>query len=360
MPPDGGAPRLRLRPSIELLEAADGDIYLLRPGSDPDVAIRAPSDRDRALIQALVDGPLPATRDARERLSALVAAGLVTTEAPSSPLEAREGERFARQLPYLAEFGDPAAMQRRLRSATVVLLGCGGLGTWVLGALACIGIGRVVLIDDDTVELSNLNRQILYCAADTGRSKVELAAGWLGAFDPAIEVLAERRRVERSADLDAALAGADVLVLAADWPPYELARWVNAACLRAGVPFIGAGHQPPVLRVGPLYLANGGPCYECHERQLRRTYPRYDDVIAMRRRSGLPATTLGPASGIAGTMVAMEVMHLLVGGEAATAGGAWLMDMRTLAARLEPVERDRDCDACAGSVAARHGGGHST
>jgi bacteriocin biosynthesis cyclodehydratase domain-containing protein len=349
-PSTDGAPRLRLRPSIEVLFAADGDLYLLRPGTEPDVAIRDPAAGDRELITRLSSGPIAATDQARERVRSLIEAGLVIVETPSPPLDPHDAERFARQLPYLAELGEPATMQRRLRSSTVVVLGCGGLGTWVLGAIACVGVGRVVIIDDDSVELSNLNRQILYRSDDIGRPKVDRAAGWLAAFDPAIDVVVERARVLSPDDLEAPLDGADALVLAADWPPYDLARWVNAACVRARVPFIGAGQQPPLLRVGPLYVHDGGPCFECHEQGLRRAFPLYDEVTAQRRASGGPMTTLGPASGVVGTLVAMELMHLLTTGEASTSGRALLIDMQTLAPRFEVIERDPECAVCAGGA----------
>jgi bacteriocin biosynthesis cyclodehydratase domain-containing protein len=346
-PPAGGALRYRLLPSIEVLEASDGCVYLLRPGSDPDIAVRDPSPGDRELLATLARGPAVVAPESLPRLRPLIAAGVVVEATESPPLKEAEARRFARQLPYLAEFGDPARAQRRLRDATIVLLGCGGLGTWVLGALACVGIGRVILIDDDHVELSNLNRQVLYRAADVGRPKVALAAAWATAFDPAIEARAVSRRVGGPGDLADVLPGADALVLAADRPRYALERWVNAACLAAGVPFITAGHQPPLLRIGPLYLWDGGPCFECHERQLRAGYPLYDEVVGARLRESVPDTTLGPASGVVGTLVAMEMLHMLVRRERpATSGRALLMDMRTLEARWEAVERDAGCPSC--------------
>ena len=117
-------------------------------------------------------------------------------------------ERFDRQLPYLAEEGDAGALQADLRHATVVVLGCGGLGTWALGGLASAGVGRFVLIDDDVVELSNLNRQVLYGVADLGTAKVERAAAWLARFDPDIRVASHRVRIESADALLPLLAGA--------------------------------------------------------------------------------------------------------------------------------------------------------
>jgi molybdopterin-synthase adenylyltransferase len=342
-------PRYRLRASIEPFFAASGDVYLLRPGTGDEHVVRSPADDDRALLRALAHGPVEAPDGGHvaSRIAPLVAAGVVVLEPSSPALPPVDAERYDRQLPYLAELGDPRELQRRLRSSRVVVLGCGGLGTWALGAMASVGIGNFVLVDHDAIELSNLNRQILYGEADIGRPKVTVAAEWLRRFDASTEVVALSRRIEGPGDLVDAVAGADALILVADWPPYDLARWVNEACLAHRVPFITAGQQPPLLKIGPTYIPARGACLECHEHQVRRDFPLYDELADRRRRDPPPATTLGPASGIVGTLLALEVMHLIAAGEPpATHDRALLMNMRTLETRWEAIERQRACAAC--------------
>ena len=342
--------RFRLRPSIEPFFAASGDVYLLRPGTRDEHVVRAPSDEDRALLRRLAREPVaaPVGSAIESRIAPLIEARVVVPEPTSPPLDPSDAERFDRQLPYLAELGDPRDVQRRLRAARVVLLGCGGLGTWALGALASVGIGGFLLIDHDTIELSNLNRQVLYGEADLGQPKVDVAAAWLRRFDASLEVLTLSRRVESAADLADAVTGADALVLVADWPPYELARWVNEACLAHDVPFITAGQQPPLLKVGPTYIPGLGACLACHESGVRRDFPLYDQLVEERRRNPPAATTLGPASGIIGTLLALEVMHLIAAAEPpATHDRALLLDMRTLETRWERIVRDPACAACA-------------
>jgi molybdopterin-synthase adenylyltransferase len=346
----GGEPLYRLRPSIEPFFAASGDVYLLRPGTRDEHVVRAPSENDRALLRRLAREPVaaPAGGTVASRLGPLIAAGVVVPEPSSPPLTPADAERFDRQLPYLAELGDPRDVQRRLRASRVVMLGCGGLGTWALGALASAGVGSFVLIDHDTIELSNLNRQILYGEADLGRPKVTVAAEWLRRFDAATEVVTSSHRVEGPGDLTGALADADALVLVADWPLYDLARWVNEACLAHGVPFVSAGQQPPLLKVGPTHIPGRGACLACHEHQVRGDFPLYDELAESRRRDPPAATTLGPASGVIGTLLALEVMHLLAAAEPpATHDRALLLDMRTLQMRWERIERDPACAACA-------------
>jgi bacteriocin biosynthesis cyclodehydratase domain-containing protein len=354
--PDGGAPRYRLRASVEPFFAAGGDVYLLRPGTGDEHVVRAPTDEDRALLTRLTRDSVavPAGSAVAARLAPLVEAGVVVREPVSPALAAGDAQRFDRQLPYLAELGDPRELQRRLRASRVVVLGCGGLGTWALGALASIGIGRFVLIDDDAVELSNLNRQILFRVRDVGRSKVALAADWVREFDPSIEVVTIPQRMRDPADLGRAVAGSDALILTADWPPYELARWVNEACVAHGVAFLTAGQQPPLLKVGPTYIPGRGACFACHEHQLRRDFPLYEELAEQRRRDPPAATTLGPASGVIGALLALEVLHLITGSDPpATHDRALLIDMRTLEMHWESVERDSSCAACAALHAPR-------
>jgi bacteriocin biosynthesis cyclodehydratase domain-containing protein len=353
------APRFALRSSVEVFPASTGEVFLMRPG-EADLVVRAPDALDRALLERLGVRPHdraellaaldadPAELDAK--LSALDAVGVLLVESvPAGTLDGGDAERFARQLPYLGETGDAVAAQRRLRAATVVVLGCGGLGTWALAGLASAGVGGFVLVDDDHVDLSNLNRQILYAEADVGAAKVDRAGAWLAAFDPAIRVRTERRRVTAVGDLRDVVAGADALVQAADWPPYELARWVDAACREAGVPWIAAGQVPPLLKVGPTYVPGRSACFACHERQLRSGAPLYDELVAHRRADTRPATTLGPASGIVGTLLAMEIVHLVTGlRPPATEGRALIVDMRTFATRWEEIAADPECPACGG------------
>jgi molybdopterin-synthase adenylyltransferase len=348
-PPVGGEARLQLRAGAELFPADDGDVYVLQAGGGSEFVVRSPEPADRELLARLATGPIDAPADSAvaARLKPLVDAGAVTRASTSAPLDPQEQERFARQLGYLEQLGDGNDVQRRLRGACVAVLGCGGLGTWALGALACVGIGRVVLIDDDAVELSNLNRQILYSPADIGVAKVRRAAAWLEAFDPTIDVVARCERVTGPGQLTDALLGCDALLVTADWPPYELTRWVNSACVELQIPFLTAGQQPPLLKIGPTYVPGRGACFACHETQLRRSFPLYRQLAEHRGHHPPEAVTLGPASGVIGSLLALEVLHLVAADEpVATQDRALLIDMRSLEPRWEDVERDPACPAC--------------
>ena len=353
----------RLRGSVEPFVDRHGALYFLRPGA-ADLVVHHPGAADvalvgalssdaRSLAQLLADPALSELDEGalKEKLVALDAANLLQSSDPAASawLTEEDHERFSRQLLYLGELGEPATLQRRLREATVLIIGCGGLGSWASAAVACLGLGHLILVDDDRVALSNLNRQILYPRSALGRLKAESAKAWLSAFDPELLVTAHPRRIGSPDDVTACLADVDAVVLAADMPAYELGRWVNDACAAQRIPFLTAGQLPPILKVGPTYLHGGGACFSCHEIALREESPVYDDYAAYRAGVEPSAPTLGPASGVVGSMVALELMQLLIGSRPTTADAAVIIDMRTFEMRREEIRRRPDCPVCGGS-----------
>jgi molybdopterin-synthase adenylyltransferase len=350
--------RPRLKRTVDAVESAAGDIYILRPGADSDLVIEQPDRVARELLAAL-DGTLsPAELGRRfgaDRVSAaltdLGAASLLEDAADDERSSPRDRARYDRQLRYFADLasdGTPASeYHRRVREAHVAVLGVGGLGSWAAYALACCGVGAMTLVDGDRVEESNFNRQILYREVDVGRLKVEAAAEALAAFDSACELTVLPRRLEGVEDVSAAIAGADFVVNAADWPAHDIERWTNAACFKAGVAFITMSHSPPVARVGPTYVPGQTGCYACQEAAYRESHPLFDELVEQRRGRPSPAPTLGPVCGFIGGQVALETLHVVTGlCEPATLGAAHIYDLRTMQITREPVPRREGCEVC--------------
>ena len=355
-PAGGGGARVALKSALEPFAAPDGTLYLIDATSRARFAVRDAAPWQVALVEQLHGGArsedeLASSLDAEpgqvaDALDALAAAGVLAPDSGEGPLDEEVGERYARQLLYFADElggGDAArAAQRRLAAATVAIVGCGGLGSWALAALACAGVGRLVLVDDDTVALSNLNRQLLFRRADVGRLKVEAAAEAVRAFAPELEVVPLCRRVASEADAHDVVAGADVVVETADWPPYLLTRWLDSACRRIGAAHISAAQQPPVLRVGPLRVPGRSPCLRCWEGEVRRRHPLYDAIAEGRLRRSRAAPTVGYAAAAVGGVLASEVVHHLTGvADPATLRSAWILDLRTLESRREEWDAPR-------------------
>ena len=352
-----------LKRTLEVLEASDGTIYLLRGAAHAEFEIAGALPHERALLHALrlgvdsVESRARALRSAGHPADvALLAAtvdqlgdlGLLEDE-DLACLGAETAERYDRQLAYFADVrpGAAARLQTRLTEARVAMIGVGGLGTWAAAALACAGVGHLTLVDDDRVELSNLNRQFLYRSADVGRLKVEAAADALAAFDPSLELALLAERVAGPADAERAVAGHDFVVELADWPPHELSRWLDAACWPAGIPRITAALFPPRMRLGPIYLRGRTPCLECQERQARREFPLYDELVAMRKANPPSTPITGPGAGMLGAAVANEVVAHLTGLHTpATLGAALIIDADAYSVDRRPLSPDPGCDRC--------------
>lgn len=356
--------RPRLKRSVDARLTADGTLYLLRGDGQDDLAIRGDGQRAAALVR-LCDGSRTldevlaelAIDDPAEEASVVTALGaleqagaLDDAAGDLEHLSPSDAERFERQL---ACYGDllpigasPAEAQARLRASTVCLLGMGGLGSWVALALGCSGIGRLIGVDCDRVELSNLNRQVLYAESDIGELKVHAAARVLTGLDSAMAyepVVAKLDSVEAIREV---IDGADVVVTSVDWPPHAISQWVDRACFEAGIPYLAMSQHPPKTRIGPFYVPGRTGCFACQERQYAREYPLYRALEAAEPIRH-PSATYGPACGMIGTLGASEVVRWLAKlGEPETIGNALLFDLHTFEVERERVPCDPDCDVC--------------
>lgn len=349
--------RPRIKRTTEQIEAPNGDLYLLRPSARADIQIENPDVDGRRLLAAL-DGSLERSeleeRFGEEAVGDLLAQleelGLVEDAADDDLIPAATVERFDRQIRYFADITTgpaPSQCQARLESARLVVLGVGGLGGWSALSLACCGVGEMLLIDGDRVEESNLNRQVLYTESDVGRLKVEAAAERLAAFNSRMRLETIAARMDGEDAIAAAIEGYDLVIDAADWPAHEIEQWCNTACFAAEIPYITMSHFPPIARVGPLYVPGVTGCFACQVTAYRRSYPMFDVAIEQRRAKPSPAATLGPACGLIGGQVGLDVMHHLTGlAEPSTEGVGHIYDLRTMEVEREPVVPERDCPVC--------------
>jgi adenylyltransferase/sulfurtransferase len=164
-----------------------------------------------------------------------------------------ETDRYARH--RLIDWWD----QDRLQSARVMVVGAGAIGNEVIKNLALLGVGHLVIIDSDTVEVSNLTRSVLFRAEDRGRSKARVAAMRAAKINPDIQV----RAVAGDLEFDVGLGvyrEMDVVLGCLDSVQARLA--LNRLCRRAGVPWINGGIEATVAEVS-LFGAGSGACYEC-------------------------------------------------------------------------------------------------
>jgi molybdopterin/thiamine biosynthesis adenylyltransferase len=263
-----------------------------------------------------------------------------SADTPINPLASPGGfspderTRYARHI-MLHEVGGRG--QQRLKAAKVALVGAGGLGAPVGLYLAAAGVGRLRLIDADTVSLSNLQRQVLYQTADIGEPKVARAASALGALNPhcTVDAVAEQLTTDNAADL---LSGFDVVVDGTD--DFATRFAVNDACLALALPLVSGAlarwqGQVGVFGCHMVGGAQAGPCYRCF-------VPEVPEQIETCEAVGV----IGALAGVIGTVMALEVVKLLTGAGEPLLGRLWLYDGLQAESRTIGLHRDPECPAC--------------
>jgi adenylyltransferase/sulfurtransferase len=244
-------------------------------------------------------------------------------------LSSDEIARYQRHL-SLAGFGLVA--QEKLKSSSVLVIGAGGLGCPALLYLAAAGVDRIVIVDDDHVDVSNLQRQVLFGAADAGQPKAEAAARRLRALNPHVVIEPRIERFTRENALDL-VRGCDVVLDGSDNFPTRYL--VNDACVIAGKPFVYGAIQG---FEGQLSVFNwqGGPTYRC----LFAEPPAPGTI-----RNCAEAGVLGVLPGLIGTAQACEVIKLLTGVGESLSGRLLLWDALTMSTQtvrltLDPRSRE--------------------
>ena len=228
--------------------------------------------------------------------------------------------------------------QEKLLASRVLILGLGGLGSPVSIYLAAAGVGHLVLADFDTVDLTNLQRQIVHRSEDIDRPKVESAKDSLLAINPEIQVTAINAVLEGES-LEEQVRLADAVVDCTD--NFAIRFALNAACVRQQTPLISGA---AIRLEGQVAVYDSrdaeSPCYRC-------LYQEGDDAQLTCSESGV----IAPLVGIIGTTQAMETLKVLTGFGKPLVGRLLLLDAKNLEWRSLKLSRDPQCPECGGQHA---------
>jgi len=250
-------------------------------------------------------------------------------------LEAMDDEtllRYSRQI-LLPEIDIDG--QQRLLASSAAVFGLGGLGSPVALYLAAAGVGRLVLVDFDQVELSNLQRQIIHHTSDLGRLKVDSARDSIQAINPQVQVETIPRVLE-GAELDALVSRVDVVVAGTDNFPTRFA--LNAACYAARKPLVSGAAIRFEGQVSVYYPgANDSPCYRC----------LYDDGGGVNE-SCTQTGVVAPLLGIVGSIQALETLKVLMNVGTVLKGRLLLLDALHMEWHSMRFQRDPACPVCGG------------
>lgn len=252
-------------------------------------------------------------------------------------LNADERERYARHI-LLKEIGGPG--QQRLKAATVALVGAGGLGAPAALYLAAAGVGRLRIIDDDDVALSNLQRQVVYRASDVGMPKAERTRAVLNEINAHVDVEAVAQRLTES-NAAYLLQGAAIVLDGTD--DFATRFAVNAACHDLGVTLISGAvgrwdGQVATFKSGlTKHLAPEQrlPCYRCLVTDTPPDAERCAEV-------GI----IGALPGVIGSMMALEAIKEIAEAGESLAGRLLIFDGLAATARTVALPRDPACPVC--------------
>ena len=240
-----------------------------------------------------------------------------------------EVERYARHL-VLREIGGPG--QQKLKAASVAIVGAGGLGAPSALYLAAAGVGRIVLIDHDSVSLSNLQRQILYEVTDIGAPKVEVAARRLHGVNPNVVIDATSSELTLE-NARALVAGVDLVLDGTDNFPTRFI--INQACVETGRTLVSGA----IGRwTGQVAVFAGKPCYRC---LVPESPPDAETCSAV--------GVVGALAGVIGSMMALEAVKVITSAGEPLTGRLLIYDGLAGEARTVRIGADPGCEVCGGT-----------
>ena len=241
--------------------------------------------------------------------------------------------RYARHL-ILDEVGEEG--QEKLLSSRVLIVGAGGLGAPLLMYLAAAGVGTLGIADDDVVDLTNLQRQIVHATGSVGRPKTESAKDMITALNPGIDVITHNMRLD-ARNADEILAGYELVADGSD--NFDTRYLLNDLCYRAGIPLVAAA----MLRFeGQLFTFRRNDdaptaCYRC-------IFPEAppEDLVPRCEEAGI----LGALAGVMGSLQTTEVLKELLGLGESLAGRMLIYDALNTGFHTINLPRNPDCDVC--------------
>ena len=237
-----------------------------------------------------------------------------------------EVERYARHL-VLREVGGPG--QQRLKAASVLIVGAGGLGAPAALYLAAAGVGELALVDPDVVALSNLQRQVLYATGDEGAPKVARASERLAQLNPNVRTQPIGRRLDET-NARELVAGRDLVLDGTDSFATRFA--VNAACVAEGVRLVSGAIGRWTGQIG---VFEGRPCYRCLVPEIP---PDAETCSAV--------GVVGALAGVIGSMMALEAIKLLSNAGEPLTGRLTIYDSLAAEIRTVRIGADPECPVC--------------
>lgn len=241
------------------------------------------------------------------------------------------------------------ALQKKLQSVKVTLLGLGGAGSHLLYDLAALGVHHIQAVDFDKVELSNLNRQILYNETDIGNFKINVAKNRMSQFAPNANIQFINKKISCSDDIEQLVQGQDIVISVVDQPRESIIDWVNAACIKQKVPFIcGAFDWKWALCYSVMPGKTG--CIECWKTNAKKSNLLFYELIQKKDfvAASSPNVAIVPFVAILTGLILIDFLKLVTGiAKPQSFGKLWAFDFDTAnMSAIESWEKNPQCQIC--------------
>ncbi|MEY3903086.1 MAG: Sulfur carrier protein ThiS adenylyltransferase [Pseudomonadota bacterium] len=256
--------------------------------------------------------------------------------------------RYSRNALFFSLMGEaqPSRSQQRLSESTVAVIGCGGIGNAVALQLATAGVGRMFLVDFDTIELSNLTRQFVFKEQHVGEKKIEVLARELSERNSGIDIYTTELDLSEE-NATSQLPDANLWVLSAD-SPSELLFWVNRESVLRNIPYINVGYCADIAIWGPLVVPKQTGCHECSKvyASFKSDDPSFTELLKKVNGRHRPASS-GPINQMAAALAARDIMNFLTGvGEVHSLNQRLGFYTHSLEIQKQNFSRSLSCEVC--------------
>lgn len=350
----------RLSSSISVVPVGDGIVEFFKTNTRQQLRLRTQDDTILTIVNGL-DGSRTVQEIAEDYgctlssleslLSYLSHHGILDNTSPKEDFDSFRD--FRRTISFLQDFSMShkhlVEMWERIRYARVLIIGLGAVGSWVACTLVQSGVRRLVLMDPDKVELSNLHRQFGYTMGDVGRPKVEALADRLRCYREDLDVREFRNELNGQSLEALNDQRIDLVVNCADKPTVDqTSAWVGEFCMPRGIPhIIGGGYNLHLSLIGQTVIPGETACIKCFERQLEQENKINSARVKKLQVSNRKVGSLGPLCALNASMVSMEAIKVLTGCVAPTnANRRGEFDITTMDVSYTTFKKLDDCEWC--------------
>ena len=255
-------------------------------------------------------------------------------------------ERYERNIRFYNYFTTcPEEFQLNIQKSVVTIIGCGGIGNLISHMLVNSGIKKVILVDDDVVEITNLTRQILFTEADIGAKKVNVLKQRLLERNSEAEIETVDLRIDKSSDLEN-LERSDLYVVSADHPK-DFIYWVNSYSVENKQPYINVGYLSDIAIVGPFYVPDVSACFSCGDltEDLKSKSSLHNEIKEINQH--FKNITFASVNGLAASYAFMDIVRFFTGSEILSMNKRIGIHTSKIAIETMMFEKNKFCHVCA-------------